>query len=105
MNRAKLMTNLFCVRADFGTYTEKFVAGGYVAVGWIPAVDLSGITSREQLYPLYRDAHPDDKSNLVIGQQDAIRHWRAVAGDEQTRIDPDHAASEALRALLSDIMA
>src|ERR1700689_1488760 len=69
MNRAKLMTNLFCVRADFGTYTEKFVTGGYVAVGWIPDVDLSGITSREQLYPLYRDAHPDDKSNLVVGQQ------------------------------------
>ncbi len=63
------MANLFCVRADFGTYTEKFVAGGYIGLGWIPEVDLSGITAREQLYPLYKTAHPDDKSNIVIGQQ------------------------------------
>ena len=35
----------------------------------MPGVDLSNITSREQLYPLYKSAHPDDKSNIVIGQQ------------------------------------
>lgn len=26
------MTNVFCVRAEFGTYTKHFVAGGYVAI-------------------------------------------------------------------------
>ena len=35
------MTNVFCVRAEFGSYTKHFVAGGYVAIGWIPATDLS----------------------------------------------------------------
>jgi restriction system protein len=64
-----MMANVFCVRADFGTYTEKCVAGGYIGLGWIPGVDLSNIASREQLYPVYKSAHPDDKSNIVIGQQ------------------------------------
>jgi predicted Mrr-cat superfamily restriction endonuclease len=63
------MNNVFCVRAEFGTYTKQFVAGGYVAIGWMPDVDLSGVTVREELYPLYRKAHPKDTSNVVIGQQ------------------------------------
>lgn len=63
------MSNLFCVRAEYGTYTRQFVEGGYVAIGWMPDVDLSAIRSREELYPLYRQAHPQDTSNIVIGQQ------------------------------------
>jgi hypothetical protein len=35
----------------------------------MPQFDLSSITTREALYPLYRQAHPDDTSNVVIGQQ------------------------------------
>ena len=63
------MTNIWCVRADFGTYTKQFVDGGYVAIGWMPNSDLSGITAREQLFALYKTEHPDDTSNIVIGQQ------------------------------------
>jgi restriction system protein len=63
------MTGVFCVRADFGTYTRHFLQGGYAGIGWMPDMDLSGITSKEELYPLYRQAHPDDTSNIVIGQQ------------------------------------
>jgi predicted Mrr-cat superfamily restriction endonuclease len=63
------MTGVFCVRADFGTYTRQFLQGGYAAIGWMPNTDLSGITGKEQLYPLYRLAHPEDTSNIVIGQQ------------------------------------
>jgi restriction system protein len=63
------MTNLFCVRAEYGTYTNQFVQGGYVGIGWMHNTDLSGITSKEELYPLYKLAHPEDTSNLVIGQQ------------------------------------
>lgn len=61
--------NLYVVRADFGTYTHQFINGGYVAIGWIPEVDLSDITSRDELYPLYKTAYPKDTSNVVIGQQ------------------------------------
>ena len=64
-----LMTNVWSVRADFGRYTGAFVAGGYVAIGWIHDVDLCSITTKDQLYPLYKQAHPNDTSNLVIGQQ------------------------------------
>jgi restriction system protein len=63
------MSNVWCVRAEFGTYTRYFVEGGYVAIGWIPSVDLSVVHVRDELYPLYRQAHPDDRSNIVIGQQ------------------------------------
>jgi len=58
-----------CVRASYGLYTQHFLKGGYAAIGWLDKVDLSDITSREQLKPLYKKAHPEDTSNIVIGQQ------------------------------------
>ena len=60
---------VYCVRAEFGTYTEHFLNGGYVAIGWLPDNDLSKVQSRDELYSLYRNAYPDHISNLVIGQQ------------------------------------
>jgi len=63
------MTRLFCVRATSGTYTQSFVDGGYVAIGWMPDIDLGSVTSRNELYPLYKAAYPEDTSNIVIGQQ------------------------------------
>lgn len=63
------MTNVWCVRAEFGTYTKQFVEGGYVAIGWMPNNDLSHIKTRDELYPIYKAAHPADSSNIVIGQQ------------------------------------
>lgn len=63
------MNNIFCVRADFGQYTDDFIRGGYVAIGWIREFDLSHITTRDEIYPLYKKVHPDDTSNIVIGQQ------------------------------------
>jgi len=63
------MTKVWCVRAEFGTYTETFVKGGYIAIGWMPDMNLSSISSRDELYPLYSQAHPEDTSNIVIGQQ------------------------------------
>ena len=63
------MSSVWCVRADFGTYTKHFVEGGYIAIGWMPGLDLSSVKSRDELYPLYKQAHPEDVSNIVIGQQ------------------------------------
>ncbi len=60
---------LYCVRAEFGTYTKQFIDGNYVAIGWLPKNDLSGITSRDELYQLYKKEYPKDTSNVVIGQQ------------------------------------
>ena len=63
------MTNVWCVRAEFGTYAKQFVENGYVAIGWISNSDLSRIKARDELYPLYKAEHPGDTSNIVIGQQ------------------------------------
>lgn len=61
--------SVWCVRAEFGTYAKDFVQGGYVAIGWMSSIDLSGVTTRDELYPLYKTAHPQDTSNIVIGIQ------------------------------------
>lgn len=63
------MTNVWCVRAEFGRYTRDFVEGGYVGIGWMPNVDLTEVRSRDEVYPLYRQEYPDDTSNIVVGQQ------------------------------------
>lgn len=63
------MTNVWCVRADFGTYTKQFVEGGYAAIGWMPSSNLASVKARDELYPLYKAEHSEDTSNIVIGQQ------------------------------------
>lgn len=63
------MTSVWCVRAEFGSYTQAFVDGGYVAIGWMPELDLGIVRSRDALYPLYKQVYPKDTSNIVIGQQ------------------------------------
>lgn len=63
------MPEVYCVRADYGTYARQFVQGGYVAIGWLWDHDLSSVRTKDELYPLYKAAHPQDTSNLVIGQQ------------------------------------
>ena len=35
----------------------------------VARIDLSAVKSRDGLYPLYKPAHLDDTSNIVIGQQ------------------------------------
>jgi restriction system protein len=63
------MSNVWCVRADFGTFTQNFLDGGYAGIGWMPDLDLSQVRTRDELYGLYRQAHPEDTSNIVVGQQ------------------------------------
>ena len=63
------MTKVWVVRADFGKYTEHFVSGGYVGIGWIANESLSSVSNRDALYPLYKQAYPQDTSPIVIGQQ------------------------------------
>jgi predicted Mrr-cat superfamily restriction endonuclease len=60
---------IYCVRAEFGTYTQHFLDGSYAAIGWMAENNLSDIKTRDELYPLYKIAHPNDTSNVVIGQQ------------------------------------
>jgi len=63
------MRNVWCVRAGSGAYAKQSVQGGYVGVHFGITSDLSRVSSREELTALYRVAHPDETSNLVIEQQ------------------------------------
>lgn len=63
------MINVWCVRAEFGKYAQAFVQGGYVAIGWIAERSLADCKSRDDIHSLYRKYHPNDTSNIVIGQQ------------------------------------
>ena len=60
------MTNVWCMRADFGKYTDHFVDGGYFAYG-LEVPDLSAVKNKDELYPMYEQAYPDVKSKNVIG--------------------------------------
>ncbi len=63
------MSNVWVVRAEYGTFTKQFVDGGYAAINWLNDLDLSQIKTRDELYQLYKRAYPQDTSNIVIGQQ------------------------------------
>jgi len=63
------MTNVWCVRAEFGLYAQNFIDGGYAAIGWLESSNLDGVSSRDHLKQLYRQYHPNEESNVVIGQQ------------------------------------
>lgn len=63
------MNNVWCVRAEFGAYTEHFVKGGYMAIDYDMDADLSAVTTREEIATIYRSTHPSELSKIVIGQQ------------------------------------
>lgn len=63
------MDNVWCVRAEFGTYTKNFVNGGFAGVDYGINESLADVKSREDIAVLYRDAHPSVTSNVVVGQQ------------------------------------
>lgn len=63
------MTGVWCIRADAGKFAPAFLQGGFAGIGWEKMPDLSGVSKRDDLYPLYRAAYPEDESNIVVGQQ------------------------------------
>jgi len=63
------MPNLYCIRANFGQYTDHFLEGNYVGISWLKDADLSNVKTKEEIQKLYVEDHPDEKSQNVIGQQ------------------------------------
>lgn len=62
------MTSIWCVRANYGTYTDQFRAQGCAAIGWLPQDNLSDVATREDIAALYKKEYPND-SPIVVGQQ------------------------------------
>ena len=51
------MVKVWCVRAEGGEYTQAFLDGGYIAIGWeLP--DLTEIHSEQEVRELYRGRYP-----------------------------------------------
>ena len=61
------MTDVWVVRAEFGKYTDNFVAGGYVGAGWINDKDLSAVKDKDELYPMYQRVNPHETSKNTVG--------------------------------------
>jgi restriction system protein len=62
------MPEVYCVRAEYGSYTKYFIEGGYVAIGWMKSHDLTNVRTKDEVYAVYKQVHPNETSNLVIGQ-------------------------------------
>jgi restriction system protein len=59
---------VWCVRANGGQYAEHFLRGGYVGIGWRAiAQNLSEVRAKDRIYDLVKEAYPDKKSPIVIG--------------------------------------
>jgi LmbE family N-acetylglucosaminyl deacetylase len=63
------LTNVFCVRAEFGTYAKHFAAGVYVTIGWMSHTELSEIAARDTFLP-----------KLISGELRVKHSERLVAG-------------------------
>ena len=77
------MTNVWVIRANNGKYTGHFVDGAYVGAGWLLEHDLSKVETREELTAMYRQAHPE-QSSQVVGDRMWERLWlflKMAAGD------------------------
>lgn len=63
------MTEVFCVRAEYGQYASAFIKGGYIAIGWVPKIDFSNLKlgDYEKLRETYVHEHPT-VSPLSLGQ-------------------------------------
>jgi len=61
------MTKVWCVRANGGEFTQHFLNGSYVGIGWIEIIqDLGSVSSRDELYAIVQSVYPDI-GQIVIG--------------------------------------
>ena len=59
------MKQLWLVRAEGGKLTERFIEGGYVAIGWDALGDLSDLRYYDTLANMVNDVYPDKRQRAV----------------------------------------
>ncbi len=69
------MVNVWAVCADYGKYARNFVDGGYAAVGWIANTDLTGVTTREEIWKLYAESQPHESPNQVGANASQVAYF------------------------------
>lgn len=57
-NLMPVTPRIFAVRAENGKYAEAFKQGSYVAIGWLPNLDLSQMQNKDELRSLYETSQP-----------------------------------------------
>jgi restriction system protein len=60
---------VWCVRAEFGKYADIFKQDGYVAIDYEIEKKLPIGRPKQEYSDLFKTYHPDEESNIVIGQQ------------------------------------
>ena len=83
------MTNVWCVRAEYGRYANQFLNGEYAGIGWIRNQDLSSITDREELRKLYRANDPEDSAGRVGANVGQIHRFLVEMQAEDYIVVPD----------------
>ena len=76
---------VWVVRADGGKYTDDFVAGGYVAIGWF---DLSSAGSREEIRRRYEREYPDALAGQVANETGQLAGFRLEMAEGDYVITP-----------------
>ena len=61
---------VWVVRANGGQYTDLFLGGGYVAVGWF---DLSSVGSLDDIRRLYGQSYPDAPAGQAANETGSNR--------------------------------
>lgn len=76
---------VWVVRADGGKYTDDFIAGGYVAIGWF---DLSSAGSREELRRCYEREYPEALVGQVANETGQLAAFRLDMAEGDYVITP-----------------
>ena len=90
------MTQLWLVRAEGGTLTERFIEGGYVAIGWDALGDLSDLRYRDTLVNMVNDFYPDKERDTVTNWAGQIASFVLEIDSEDFVLTPS-ADSQVLR--------
>ena len=65
-------TRVFCVRAQGGQYTEAFVSGGYVAIGWNDVKSLREAHAPEDVERKLREIDTESSQRSISSSRDEI---------------------------------
>lgn len=76
---------VWVVRADGGKYTDDFIAGGYVAIGWF---DVSSVDSREEIRRLYEQEYPDARAGQIANEIGQLAGFRLEMAEGDYVITP-----------------
>ena len=76
---------VWVVRADGGKYTDDFIAGGYVAIGWF---ELSSVDSREEIRRRYEQQYPDALTGQVANETGQLAGFRLEMAEGDFVITP-----------------